>query len=643
MSNETLLRLTKASRIFHAGDQEVRALDEVSLTIKTGEFVAIMGQSGSGKSTMMNVLGCLDNPTSGSYKIRGQEVSSLSPDQLSALRLKTFGFVFQRYQLLPNYTALQNVAMPAMYSGIVDEQRFRRAEELLIQLELGGRIDHRPSELSGGQQQRVSIARALINDAEVILADEPTGALDSESSKHVLELLQKLHQETGATVILITHDQEVADYAERIVHMKDGKIISDSSSESEPVSDSPSGPIVPFPRIGMLSSMGLAMNGLRSNLFRTMLTLLGIIIGVAAVVSMMAIGHGGKQQVLDRIESMGTNLLQVRPGGRNIRASGDIATLVMGDAEAIAELPGVEAVAPERDTRTTMRRSAYDYSGRIRGVTPEYFYVRDWQLSQGVFLDESDVDSFASVMVIGATVADELFPDGVNPLGQFVLIGGTAYQIIGVLKAKGASAGGNDNDDEGYVPISTAQLRFFGSNYLTNMTIKVAATDQLGSLEEQIRQLLVSRHGTEDFQVRNTASLVEAVTETSDTLTWLLAAVAAISLLVGGIGVMNIMLVNVTERRREIGLRIATGAKPGDILRQFNIEALMICLIGGVIGVLLGVFVSLSLQALDVPIQLSIYPALLAFTTSLLVGWVFGYAPAHKAASLNPILALAEE
>lgn len=649
-----LLQLDGVCRYFSNGAHQVRALYQVGLSIRRGEFVAIMGQSGSGKSTLMNILGCLDRPSSGRYSVAGHDVAGLGADQLSALRLQTFGFVFQRYQLLSNHTALDNVAMPAVYRHTPPAQARLRAAELLHDLGMQDRQSHRPAELSGGQQQRVSIARALINGAEVILADEPTGALDSASGEQVLELLQRLNRDAGTTVVLITHDAEVARCAQRIVKMKDGEILSDSGAKSlsefpemetsSVATNAAPGKALPrVGRVGLIASLRLAIDALRNNVFRTLLTLLGIIIGVASVITMMSIGDGGKQQVLDRISAMGTDILQVQTGGRNIRATGDIATLSMADANAISELPGVQSVAPERESRSTFRHGAYDYSGRVRGVTPVYFPVRGWELSQGVFLDEADVQNYASVMLLGSTVAEELFPHGDSPIGQYVLMNNTPYLVIGVLKAKGASAGGGDLDDEVFVPMSTAQLKFFGSEYLSNITIKVEDTNQLEAVESSITGLLKERHGAVDFRVRNTASLVEAVTETQDTLTGLLGAVAAISLLVGGIGVMNIMLVNVSERRREIGLRMATGAKRGDILRQFNIEALLVCMLGGLIGVALGFLVSLLLQWANIAVMFSLWPPALAFFTSLLVGWIFGYAPAHKAASLDPIAALADE
>ena len=516
-------------------DNEVRALHNVSLNIRRGEFVAIMGQSGSGKTTLMNILGCLDKPTRGNYRVSGHDVAQLPADALSALRLKIFGFVFQRYQLLANYSALDNVAMPGVYSHMSSEQRQGRALELLQQLDIAERAHRQPSELSGGQQQRVAIARALINGAEVILADEPTGALDSTSGEQVLALLQQLHRESGTTIVLITHDTDVAGHAQRVITMKDGEIRSDSG-EGPSVNASlgarntvPSTLIKGFPRIDLLSSLQLAVAALHHNLFRTLLTLLGIIIGVAAVITMMAIGDGGKQQVLDGISAMGTNLLQVRVGGRNIRPSGDIATLSMADAAIIGTLPGVEAVGPEREARSTFRHGAFDYTGRVRGVTPVYFSMKNWRLSQGDFLNAQDMQTYAPVMLLGATVAEALFPNddrftsnspnAGSPIGQQVLMNNTPYEVIGVLKAKGASAGGRDMDDEVYIPISTAQLKFFGSAYLSSITIKVSDINLLPMLETQVTALLKERHGREDFRVRNTVSLVAAATETQDTLT----------------------------------------------------------------------------------------------------------------------------
>lgn len=646
MASEPLITFTDVTRSYQTEGVEVIALKNVSLTINQGEFVAIMGQSGSGKSTLMNILGCLDIPSAGEYCIHGQSVAELSNDQLAALRLKTFGFVFQRYQLLSTLTAAENVALPAIYSGMETSERELKAEQLLQKLGLQDRSHHRPGELSGGQQQRVSVARALINGAEVILADEPTGALDSTSGEQLLNLLKALHEE-GVTIILITHDPAVAESAQRQVRLLDGEIVADSQQENTAQRSAALTPahaaVTPFPSISASAALSMAYGSLRLNLFRTFLTLLGIIIGVAAVVTMMAIGEGGKQDVLKQIESIGTNLISIRPGGKNLRNSGDIASLTREDAKALESIPGVLYVAPERSTKATMRYSKNDFSGRITGTTPAYFHAKDWEMSQGVFFTDEDVDTYAPVVVIGDTVAETLFGDKYQAIGNYILMKSAFYQVIGVLKSKGASAGGDDMDDEVLIPVTTGRLKAFGRPYLSGITVKTVSTESVTDIQAQILAILTERHGKADVMVRTTDSLVEAVTETQNTLTWLLASVAAISLFVGGIGVMNIMLVNVSERKREIGLRMATGAKPGDILKQFNIEAWVVCILGGCVGILFGYIVIFILSQLSVSVAYTLLPPALAFVTSLAVGVIFGYAPAHKAAGLNPIDALAED
>jgi macrolide transport system ATP-binding/permease protein len=636
-----LLSISHVSRHYRNGDSVISALDDVSLTIQKGEFVAIMGQSGSGKSTLMNIIGCLDQPSEGRYLIHGHNVSALNTNQLAALRLKTFGFVFQRYQLLPTLTAAENVALPALYANTDKETRLSKALSLLQRLGIEGRETHKPSELSGGQQQRVSIARALINGADVILADEPTGALDSKSSEQVLELLGELNAQ-GVTVILITHDAHVASKAKRQVHIQDGKIVSDSAPAFDSEVSESQEPIKELPSISVSEATRISLNALKANWFRTLLTLLGVVIGVAAVVAMMAIGEGGKQQVVQRIQSMGTNLLLVRPGGANMRNTGDIATLIEYDADALTDLAHIDQVAPERESRSTIRYRNQDYRAKIMATTPNYLAVKEWSLSQGVMFDQQDMDQKAPVIVIGDTIATSLFPDD-NPIGQYVMMKSALYQVIGVLSTQGASASGVNNDEMVLIPLSTGLSRVFAGQYLNGITIKVDETDHLSSAEEAIRARLLKRHGTEDFQVLNTASLIEAVSETQNTMTWLLGSIAAISLLVGGIGVMNIMLVSVSERRREIGLRMATGAKPKDILRQFNIEALVVCCFGGVMGILIGLGAALTLASFNLAIALSWHPPALAFASAFLVGLVFGHAPARKASKLNPIDALAEE
>jgi len=642
-----LIEISDVRKHYQQGTTTVRALDGVSLTIEAGEFLAIMGQSGSGKSTLMNIIGCLDRPSSGQYRVTGIDVATLTSDELAALRCRTFGFVFQRFNLLPGITAAENVEIPAAYAGRPKRERMTRAKALLARLGLGERTDHRPTELSGGQQQRVSIARALMNEAPVILADEPTGALDSRSGEEVLTLLKELHAE-GRTVILITHNPEIAEHANRVIHIADGLIKSDERKSKDKKAPAAAFTLDLQTRNRWLPDLveaaKMALHSMRVNIFRTALTLLGVVIGVAAVVAMLAIGDGSRQQVLERISAMGTNLLVVRPGAARMRVAGDNATLVEEDARAIAALPAVTAVSPERSTRVTVRYGNIDYATQIQGAWPGYAIARDWAMSEGSFISEDDVKGYAPVVVLGQTVARTLFPGGESPIGKYLLVRNVPFEITGVLSPRGATPWGADQDDLVIMPLSTGYMRIFGRRFVNSITVLVANADEIDETQTAIEKLVTERHrGVEDFRIRNTASILEAAIATQETLTLLLASVAAISLLVGGIGVMNIMLVSVTERTREIGVRMATGARMGNILLQFNTEALVVCGIGGLVGVLLGIAVALIVQSFGVAILLSPLPAILAFSCAFLTGLLFGYLPARKAAQMDPVVALSYE
>jgi len=641
-----ILELTDVHKHYQNGDTTVRALDGVSLSIERGEFVAIMGQSGSGKSTLMNIIGCLDRPTSGSYRVLGKEAANLSPDELAALRRETFGFVFQRYNLLATATAGENVEIPSVYAGLAKHKRTERAVKLLERLGLGDRTDHRPAELSGGQQQRVAIARALVNDPPVILADEPTGALDSHSGDEVLALLKQLHAE-GRTIILITHAENVAQHAGRIVRIQDGRILEDSGRMNEQAGTTAVDDRDLRQGVSLAASMQEALvtawRSLRVNLFRTVLTLLGIIIGVAAVVAMLAVGEGSRQKVLDRISSFGTNLMLIRPGAAGIRNTGDIATLVPDDAAAIKALPNIEAALPERSGRATVRLGNIDYQTSVQGTGEDFPSARDWPVGEGQFFNTDDAKHYAAVVVLGRTVAKTMFPNGDSPVGKYVLLKNVPFLVTGVMTEKGASPNGTDQDDVIFVPITTGLVRLFGKNYLSSITIKVKDATDIEGTQQSVENLLRERHKTEDFSVRNMASFLQAAMETQDTFTLLLGTVAAISLLVGGIGVMNIMLVSVVERTREIGIRMATGARMRDILLQFNIEAAVVCAAGGILGILIGIAAGMILRYSGMAVIFSITPAVLAFACASATGLIFGYLPARKAAQLDPVIALASE
>ena len=592
----------------------------------------------------MNILGCLDRPGSGRYLFRGQDVSGLSRDELARLRREEFGFVFQSYHLIAAGTAVENVEMPAMYAGVPHAERRVRAVQLLRDLGLEERLYHRPSQLSGGQQQRVSIARALMNGGRIILADEPTGALDSKSGADVMRLLKELSQR-GHTVILITHAAEVAAHASRVIEIRDGHILSDSGSQDKAAANYQP-PLVhrAFSTLAdLLETVRLALRSLRGNLFRAVLTLLGIVIGVGSVIAMMAIGDGAKQRVVDNISAMGSNLLLVRPGGSNQRGFSP-STLVLEDVAAInKQVDNVLAAVPEQQNSVTLRAGENDVSTTLIATSASYPLARNWALSSGTFFTEDDDESYAGVAVLGKTAAENLFPGNPSPLGEFVMANNVMLQVVGIMSRKGASPSGQDQDDVIIVPYATNNLRISGARSLRNVNVAVKDVARIDETQAAVEQLLAERHGKVDFQIRNMASIIATTEETQNTMTLLLGAIAAISLLVGGIGVMNIMLVSVTERTREIGIRMATGARERNILQQFLIEALVVSAIGGVIGVAAGLGTAWLIAAFDTPVKITLMPVLLAFGCAFSTGLLFGYLPARKAAQMDPVTALASD
>jgi macrolide transport system ATP-binding/permease protein len=637
-----MIKLEGVTKTFRNGELEVQVLHGIDLEIRAGEFVAIMGASGSGKSTLMNILGCLDRPSTGRYLFNGHDVSSLDRDELARLRREAFGFVFQSYNLIPTATAARNVEVPAVYAGMPAAERRARAEKLLGMLGLAERLGHRPNQLSGGQQQRVSIARALMNGGQIILADEPTGALDSNSGREVMALLHKLSAE-GHTIIVITHAREVAEQAHRVIEIADGRIVKDPGPRAVSegtTSHKPKSETSFLP--GLVEAAKAAAAALRANVFRTALTLLGIVIGVGSVIAMLAVGNGARQQVLDRISGMGTNLLLVRPGAPNQRGTGGIATLVPEDAEAIAALPNVLAAVPEQGGSVTARYGGTDYQTQVNATGAEFVQARAWPVARGLFFSQEDVRSYAAVAVLGQTVAKALFQNE-SPLGKHIVVNNVLFQVIGVMSERGASPMGSDQDDVVFLPVSTGSMRLFGQRHVRSITVAVDEVARIDDTQDSVATLLEARHRKVDFQIRNMASLLETAVETQNTLTVLLGSIAAISLLVGGIGVMNIMLVSVTERTREIGIRMATGARMRDILQQFLGEALTVSALGGLIGVAGGLGAALAIGALGTPVQLSIGPVALAFGCAFATGLVFGFMPARKAARLDPVVALSSE
>ncbi len=649
MMREPLLQLSGIRRHFGDGERRVEVLKGISLTIARGEMVAIVGASGSGKSTLLNILGCLDQPSEGDYRVAGRETSRLAADALATLRREHFGFIFQRYHLLGDLSARDNVALPALYAGLAGDARKARAESLLQRLGLGSRLDYKPSQLSGGQQQRVSIARALINGGQVILADEPTGALDSQSGAEVLGILNGLHRE-GHTLVIVTHDMAIAEQAERIIELKDGEVVADRRREPALPSPAPTTPRADIGgRGGLAGRLGaafkMALLAMQAQRMRTFLTMLGIIIGIAAVVSVVALGRGSQQQVLANINAMGTSTLEIFPGsGFGDRRADAVQTLRVEDADALAGLGYVHSVTPSLATSVTLRRGSQAVLGSVNGVGEQFFQVRGYRLLQGMLFDATSVAALAQEVVIDENSLARLFAAGESPLGQVILLGSLPCRVIGVV-ARNQSGFGSDENLNVWIPHTTAMTRMLGQSHLRSISVRVQDEVALAAAEDGITRLLRERHGSQDFFVLNTDSIRQAITSTNATLTLLIAMIALISLVVGGIGVMNIMLVSVSERTREIGVRMAVGARTGDILQQFLIEAVLVCLLGGAAGVLLSLLVGVLFEHFSSQFTLSysLDAVLTAFFCSSLIGVLFGFFPARRAARMDPIHALERE
>lgn len=639
------------------GSPLVEVLRGIDLSIHAGEFVAIVGASGSGKSTLMNILGCLDRPTSGEYLFAGENVARLDSDELAWLRREAFGFVFQGYHLIPSGSAQENVEMPAIYAGTPAAERHARAAALLDRLGLASRTGNRPHQLSGGQQQRVSIARALMNGGHIILADEPTGALDSHSGAEVMTLLDELASQ-GHVVILITHDRDVAQRANRLIEIRDGLIISDTA-------DAPSAP-PRSARPGALQAVDLrqrlsvgsentgawkgelvdavqaAWRVMWINRFRTALTLLGIVIGVASVVVMLAVGEGSKRQVMVQMGAFGSNIIYLSGAAPNPRTPPGIITL--DDVAALAALPQVQRIMPVNGATAGVRFGNVDHTSYVGGNDTNFPVIFNWPVVEGRYFTQADEDTGAAVAVIGKKVRDKLLKDVADPIGQYILIENVPFQVLGVLAEKGSSSGDSDSDNRIAVPYSAASVRLFGNRNPEYVVIAAKDARKVKEAEQAIEQTMLHRHkDKKDFELTNNAAMIQAEARTQGTLSLMLGSIAAISLLVGGIGVMNIMLMTVRERTREIGIRMATGARQRDILRQFLTEAVMLSVIGGLAGIGLALLVGGVLLLSDVAVAFEWIAVFGAFGCALVTGVIFGFMPARKAARLDPVTALTSE
>ncbi len=700
---EPIIRVSNVTRTYHVGDVDVHALRGVNLVVEPGEFIAIMGSSGSGKSTLMSLLGCLDRPSSGEYYLEGVNVARLTEPELARIRSERLGFVFQSFNLLARTSAIENVALPLFYAAAGSSSRTERTERARAALKLLGLADRErntPGQLSGGQQQRVAIARALINNPILLLADEPTGNLDTRNSHEIMETLQSLNRERGVTIIVVTHEPDIATYTDRVIIMRDGEVISDERKPAirrQPEASSgvlPAG-LLPNPPQPVTISAGVgtvrafavmivaaALQALARNKMRSALTMLGVFIGVAALIAMVAVGQGANEAVRKQIESLGTNLLVVVPGATTMggmrSGQGSASTLTVVDATALRrEAPAVGSVSYLIRQSGQVQYANQNWTTSIQGVSANYPPITNWQIMAGRGISREDGNSAALVVVLGQTVARQLFGTGESPIGAVVQVKSMPLRVIGVLASKGQTAYGTDQDDLVMIPFTTAERKVLGvaapslqqaplnwvyppppnpynlqqrlMGYVNQIYVQAAAASEVHSAVSQVTDILARRHrirpgDINDFTVRNLSQIAETAEGSSRIMALLLASVASISLIVGGIGIMNILLVSVTERTREIGLRMAIGARRTHVLLQFLAELVILSVTGGIAGIVVGVVFSemISLIA-GWPAPISLTAVAGGFLFSAAVGIFFGYYPARKAASLDPIEALRYE
>ncbi|MBU2573243.1 MAG: ABC transporter permease [Elusimicrobia bacterium] len=654
---ETLIDIRKVSKTYFSGSFKVEALKEVSFKVNAGELISLVGPSGSGKSTLLHIIGFLDRPDAGEYYFAGHPTASLAEGQLAAIRSRMVGFIFQMFHLLKRTSAKDNVMLPMVYSGLGADPK--KALDCLALVGLSDRVKHKSNELSGGQCQRVAIARALVNDPLIVLADEPTGNLDAKSREEVIQAIKDLN-DRGLTVVIVTHDEEVSAQTRRVVRMKDGGIVSDEIRS--PASGAIAAPkarstTLPKARFGFSPSeiaeqFKAAFKAIWSHKMRSALTILGIFIGVGAIISLMTISEGFMKSLLSGATEDDAKKVWVSP--RHERGK-PRRPLSYGDLEAIRSgAPLAEKITPI--VSGSVKASAGNIHVDARVQSREGFTLEAQRAKKNIFENRelkgrfftpADNLSRARVVVINQTLATKLF-GAESAVNNEMRLKNITFTIVGVAEDNQAEQifGGQPT---AYIPLNTASKRVFGQNRLNYVEVMAPTPYDAAEVRKQIILALRKSRGLrddkeDDFDVRTFEAQIQLFKENMGKVSLVVYAIAGISLLVGGIGIMNIMLVSVTERTREIGLRKALGAKNSDILSQFLIEAVTLCLIGGGLGIALGLGLGWAAYFfIKVPPTLGAGTVAFAFTFSSIIGISFGFWPALRAAILDPIEALRYE
>ena len=658
MAAEPIIKVKNLQRYYKMGEHTVKALDGVDLDIHPGEFVMIVGSSGSGKSTLMHILGLLDKPTGGSYVLGGQEVSNLSDDDYASLRNSRIGFVFQQFNLLNELSVIENVALPLAYSGISKEDRRGKAAEYATMTGLGERLDHRPTELSGGQNQRIAIARSLVNNPDIIMADEPTGALDSKTGKEIMGLLHELNDK-GHTIIMVTHDNVLAEQGTRKIVVKDGLIIEDAQGEKVNKSEKNDGAKVKAKGLSILDLLFMGLReGLMPHKMRTFLTMLGIIIGVASVIAMSSFSLGSKKKQADQIRALGANLVKIvdsRLENETLlqaRRKGSKGLTRQDFEDMKVNVPGISAGAFVRESPMSALYNGNKINSIIMGIGGDYLKVNNQSIERGRYFDSEDGFTAARVIIIGSAVASKLGQG--DPIGQSLIIGGVPYKVVGVLKNKNVdvkeldASSLKDTNINILMPLETMLSRttyLETRSELDEIQLQLSNEELLYEAGTAIKRTLNVLHGgVEDYQIIIPLDLLKQKQQSQKLLDILTIIISSISIIVGGIGIMNIMLATVNERIREIGVRRAVGATKKDIMYQFLTESMIISVTGGLFGVIFALLIIIiTCQALGLPIVLSVVLIVVSVVASVMTGLIFGIYPARNAAAKNPVEALKSE